>query len=252
MEELYERIEDYLDGQMEEADRTAFEAALKSDAQLSEAFELVSEARERLGRQWAEEKADAELVATLRQLGQHHFHTVAETTANRPWVVRHWPKLAAAAAFAGILIWLGWPAGDPDARLYAQYREYPEAAFVTRSNAPDEAEMAQATSAFNAGQYEAALPILQRKVQAEPEQSEARLFLAICLIETGRGADARSQLDQLVKGGGAWVSDARWYLALSYLKEKDRPRCVETLRGIPPDDPHYANAQALLKKLVTG
>ncbi|MFN8301569.1 MAG: tetratricopeptide repeat protein [Saprospiraceae bacterium] len=252
MEELYERIEDYLDGQLEEAERTAFEAALQSDPQVSAAFDIVREARERLSRQWAEEKADTELVATLRQLGQHHFQAETAATApaaSRPWIVRHWPKLAAAATFAGILIWLGWPAGDPDARLYAQYREYPEAAFVVRSEAPDGSEMAQATSAFNSGHYDVALPILERKVQTAPNESEARLFLAICLIETGRSADARIHLAELVKGGGAWASDAGWYTALSYLKEKNRALCIETLRNIPPGDPHYASAQALLKKL---
>ena len=55
-----------------------------------------------------------------------------------------------------------------------------------------------------------------------------------------------------MKGGGAWVSDARWYLALSYLKEKDRPRCVETLRGIPPDDPHYACTRLLALENTLG
>ncbi|MCC7507617.1 MAG: tetratricopeptide repeat protein [Saprospiraceae bacterium] len=251
MEELYNRIEDYLDDTLSPADRAAFEAELAADAELAAALEVVREARERLSRQWAGEAADTALHATLRQVGAQHFGASepAATQTNRPWIVRRWPALAAAAAIAGLLIWLGWPAGNTDARLYAQYKTYPKAGFVTRGGGPDQAELANATAAFNQGRYQDALPVLEQQAAAYPDDLEARFFLALCLIETGRTADGRAQLEQISAAPNAWASDARWQLALSYLKEKDRSRCQELLSGIPPDDAHYEQAQQLLAKL---
>ena len=43
--------------------------------------------------------------------------------------------------------------------------------------------------------------------------------------------------------------DAAFYMALSYLKEKNKPGCKEWLNKIPADAGPYSNAQELLKKL---
>ncbi len=245
MEERFTRIEDYLDGRLDEAGRTAFEAELATDPELAQLLALAREARERLSRQWAAEDADRALSATLSQLGKQHFNSPA--VIKKPWLVRRWPQLAAAAAVAALLIWVAWPAGET--RLYARYREFPEAAFVVRSNEPGQAELAEATTAFNEGDFAKALPILEKHCQIHPDDREIRFFLALCQLELGRTPEAVAGLEQIAQTPNSWTGEARWFLALAYLKEKNRAQCAVVLRSIPSGGAHFEEAQELLKKV---
>lgn len=245
MEEIYTRFEDYLDGRMDAGQRAGFEAELQADAELAEAFALAREARERLGRRWASETADAGLTATLTRLGERHFGGGAQS--RRPWVVRRWPWLAAAASVALLLVWLVWPPAER--RLYARYRDFPEASFTTRAGEPADDGLAEAAAAFNRGDYAAALPAFERRAAARPDDLEARLFAAFCLLELGRTAEARAVFSQIGATPNAWAGEAKWFLALSFLPEKDREQCAAALRAIGPGEPHYAEAQQLLQKL---
>lgn len=243
MEELYARIEDYLDGRLDEADRAAFEAALRSDTELAEALALTREARERLARHWAGEASEAALRNTLHGLGDQHF----TAPSARPWLLRRWPILAVAAAVTVLLIWVAWPASD--ARLYARYREFPEASFVVRAGEPGQADIAEAESAFNRGDFATALPLLERRLQAKSDDLEARFFLALCQMELGRSRDAIAGFQQIMATPNSWAGEARWFLALTYLKDKNREECAATLRGIQAGDAHEADARRLLKAL---
>ena len=244
MEERFTRIEDYLDGRLDEAGRAAFEAELATDPELAQLLALAREARERLARHWAAEDADRALNTTLKRLGKQHFNSPA---AARPWLVRRWPQLAAAAAVAALLIWVAWPAGET--RLYARYREFPEAAFVVRSTEPGQAELAEATAAFNEGDFAKALPVLEKYSQTHPDDREIRFFLALCQLELGRTQEAVTGLRQISNTPNSWAGEARWFLALAYLKEKNRAQCAVVLRSIPSGGAHFEEAQELLKKV---
>lgn len=249
MEELYTRIEDYLDNRLDAEARAAFEAEARADTALAQALAALREARERLARQWAGEKADQALTATLSRLGEQHFGAAAAP----PLTVRksaNFRKLAwaVAASVAILLMWLFWPS-NPERRLYAEYRRFPEAAFVTRGDQPDQTDLAAATEAFNRGDYDQALAILQRRLQTPPDDPEVRLFAALCQLELGQTREAAAALEQIRAAPGAWAGEATWFLALTFLKEKNRDRCAETLRQIAPGAAHYAEAQRLLAEM---
>ncbi|MCY7328551.1 MAG: hypothetical protein LH618_08390, partial [Saprospiraceae bacterium] len=72
-EDLYIRIEDYLDGALNAAERTALEADLQADPLLAETLAQVREARARLIQHWAHEEDERALSGTLQQLGRAHF-----------------------------------------------------------------------------------------------------------------------------------------------------------------------------------
>ncbi|MEO6036863.1 MAG: hypothetical protein ABIQ93_00535, partial [Saprospiraceae bacterium] len=191
-EDLYTRIEDYLDHQLDAAARTAFEAALSADPELAEALAQVSEARTRLGRAWAQQEADDALHNTLQQLGREHFSNAVAGSPNPPLVAvrgRRWWIAAAAAVFAILLIWF-FRAPSP-ADLYARYDQFPEAAFGTRAIGDStQLNLVAAETAFNAGRYLEALPLLQRYLTSHPADQEKRFFSTLCQLALGQTPDA--------------------------------------------------------------
>jgi tetratricopeptide (TPR) repeat protein len=263
MEELYPRIEDYLDNALTDAERAAFEADAQADPALAAALSHVREARERLAQQWAQESAEAQLNETLKVFGKKHFGggEQSKRPARRVSLGRWW---AAAAALVGILvIWLAWPGGD-DA-LYEHYRKFPEAGFVVKSG--EAQTLNEAAALFNVKNFDAALPILKAHLEQQPDDLEVRFFAGLCQLELGGLTEADSTFRLIISSGkfesgmisrteiddgvtsNAWSGEARWYLALTYLKEKKGKACAEILKEIPPGGAHYQEAQALLKRL---
>jgi len=248
MNDIYARIEDYLDNALSAAERTDFEAAVSADPALADALAQVREARERLAQQWTQEGAEAALRNTLKDLGKQHF---GEDKANSPTPlrstrIRRW--MAAAAAAVTLVVWLSWPPGA-DA-LYDRYRVFPEAAFALKSGNTSAAQNLNAASkSFNAKDFVPALSVLNAHLSATPDDLEARFFAGLCQLELGQFAASEATFRQIISPENVWSGEARWYLALTYLREKKREQCKEILGQIPPSDAHHAAAQELLKKL---
>ena len=122
------------------------------------------------------------------------------------------------------------------------------AAPIVRRNAPRPADMTalfpdlDAASLFFArGQYEAALPLLDRIVVRDPFNLDARLRLATSLSMLGRDAGAVAQF-----GKAAEIAprspDVRLYLALHYARGKDWPRAAPLLEQVVAEAPERVPA----------
>lgn len=254
-EEIYTRIEEYLDNALDEPARAAFEAEARADPALAQALAEVREARASLAAYWKEEAADRALAATLRQAGGDYFAAGDLTEKNKVTAApltlrRYWPAIAAAACLAGLLFWLfgRQSPGNDDSKLYAQYRHFPEAAFTTRA-AGDSAQidLGAAESAFNAGRYAEALPLLEAYLATHSDDLEKRFFAGLCHLELGQYNEAITNFQVLRSSANAYQGEAAWYLALTYLRQGNKEQCAAILRQLPPDTGH--DAGALLKEI---
>lgn len=251
--ELYTRIEDYLDGALGEQERLAFEAELRADPALASALATVRETRERLRRQWADESADDALLDTLKLLGAEHFQA-ARSADKKSGGARMFrlPQAwwAAAAATVAVLI-AAWFFLRPPAheRLYAEYREFPEADFTVRGADPSGRQLQDAAEAFNRRDYAAALPAFQNYLSSQPDDAEARLYEGLCYLEMKQYVAAAAVFQQLGTTPNAWADEANWFLALGYLRQNKRPECVRALEGIRAESSRYQQAQTLLARL---
>ncbi len=248
--DVFIRIEDYLDNNLSPDERLDFEEQLCADPELAQAFALVREARERLVRQWANEPADAALMETLRQVGREYFQG-SSTEAITPKRVALLPRIGWAAAAVLLLLlgaWLFFLRPPYPERLYAQYKELPEASFAVRSGEEQLSLAEEAARAFNRGQYSEALALLERHLEQVPHDTEARYFSGLCLLELKRFEEARRVFAQ-VEQVPIWADEARWYTALTDLRQKRIDDCIYRLRQIDPQSARYAQAQRLLKDL---
>ena len=265
MEEIYNRIEDYLDGNLSETERAVFEADVQADPALAAALADVREARERLSRQWAQVDDDTALRQTLQHLGQQHFasqpispathqpsNPPVHQSTNQPinQSTKRWWWAVAAIAAAALLAWLLWPKPEPDQRLYAEYRHFPEASFSLKSGGTASGQaLARAEADFNQKNYADALAALQAHLAAQPDDLDAQFFEGLCQLELGQTAEATAAFSALSISGGVWTGEARWYLALCHLRSKNWGQCVEALLGIRPGEPHYEEAQRLMEQM---
>ena len=249
-EERYAIIEDYLDNTLDASSRATFEAEVLADPVLAALLTQMREARTRLARQWEQQDADRALSATLKEAGRQYVKGETEgqtASAPRLGLRRWWPVAAAAACLAGFLIWFFQPVREID--LYAEYRQFPDAAFTTRAaNDPGQANLAAVDAAFNKGQYAEALLQLQERLVNQPKDLEALFFAGLCQLELGQTNEAAETFQQL-SIMASYADESTWYLALTLLKEKKRTQCMEVLRQIPSDSRNYARAQKLLGDL---
>ena len=254
MEEIYARIEDYLDGVLSETEQADFEGDVQADPALAAALADVREARERLARQWVQSGKEAALSNTLQALGKQHFDAATtansqQPTANGQRPSRWWWALLAALA-AALLAWLAWPKGEPSARLYAEFRQFPQAGFTEKGWAEARGKrLAQAESDFNQKKYVEALAALQAHVVEHPTDLESKIFMGLCQLELGQTSDAIATFMSYNISGGSWVPEAKWYLALCYVRNKNWGLCAQILLDIRPGEAHYEEAQRLVKQV---
>lgn len=248
MHDFYEHIEDYLDGVMNDQQRQDFERDAAQNPALATTLREVQETRKRLARQEQRQAEEAALKETLQTFGKQYFgETPPPPPAIRPkgtsWM--WWLILLAALLTAVVLL---WPKSPPDARLYAAYRQFPNASFTFKGSVSGNL-LQQAEQHFNAHDYTAALEALQLHTNAHPSDLEARLFRGLCELETGQTEAAIQTFRSYNITGGVWVYEARWYMALAYVRQKKWGLSAELLLQITPGQPHYEEAQALLKEV---
>lgn len=232
----------YADGEMEASEIEAFEIALRDDADLQAELKLYKSVKGTLKSKLAPNQADTEFKETLKQLTQQHFNSAgAKPTAKIFAFSKIW--YAAAILVIGLLVWAPW-----NKNLYNQYADTEMISFAERGN-NDQADLQSATDAFNAGKFEEAEKILAPLVTEDPANDMLRYYLGVAQLEEGSVETARKNLSIVAAKESLLKYDATFYMALSYLKDKNKDECKVWLNKIPEDASSYDKAQELLKDL---
>lgn len=133
--------------------------------------------------------------------------------------------IALAAGVMAGTVWMLRP--QMDERLYAKYRNLPQAQFLL----PGDTSLAEACAAHNLKQYTKALPLFQRDTQTK-YATETRFFSAICLLELNKMKEAEALLEPIAISNHPFQPEALWYMALSHLRRHDRKGCLKYLHEV--------------------
>lgn len=226
-EQDYILIERYLSGDLSAEERALVESRITNEP----AFAAGVDDRRQLNDHLRAVAAEETLRPTLEKLGDQYFPERTAEVRNLPR--RRWYGYAIAAAVAVILL-VAVPLLFPAGNSYDQFAQHEPLALTERSSGPGQA--AAAEKAYNAGNYSAAIPLLQAYLDAQADDEQARLALGVSLLETDRDQEAIAIFKRIAEGQSSLAPYGNWYLALAAVKRGDDEAVRRFLDLIPASD----------------
>jgi len=139
----------------------------------------------------------------------------------------------------------------PEAKkyFYTFYTPY-SSGYITGIYRDEETGKNPAVQFYAAGKYNKALPLLQDYLKVKPDDKQASLLLAICLMEGNRFAEAREILGRIIESGNFYFrEDAIWYTALSYIHDADYLSARQLLMQLAGSEVYRSKAETLLRQI---
>jgi len=242
----YDKISRYIDGEMTAGETAAFEAEMQQNAELKAEVVLYNDVQGTLKAELHPSGNVTELRKTLAGLNEEFF-TGQKTSAKVVSIKRtRWISAIAAVLVMGLFltIWSPWKKDN----LFDTYAATEMPGVEVRGQQSDSL-LKEAALQFNNKKFADAVPMFEQVLRIDPQNSFARYYYAIALLQTGQIEQSRNQLTQVYNGSSVFHTDAAFYIALSYLKEKNKAQCRVWLEKITEGAGTYEKAKELLKKL---
>jgi tetratricopeptide (TPR) repeat protein len=242
----YDMINRYLDGGMNAEELKAFESQMQMNAGLQKEVELTRDVLSTLNIKLHPGENEKALQLSLTEMNAEYFSRKTEQAKIIPLSRRRWVTAIAAVFVLALLltVWQPWKKED----LYQQYAAVQMPGISERGVVADSL-LKQAVENFNNKKFAEAIPDFEAVLKDSSENAFVQYYYAIALLQNGNIEKARIQLTQLNDGRSIFKNDAAFYMALSYLKEKNKTVCKDWLNKIPTDNATWFKAQELLKKL---
>lgn len=238
-EERYILFDQYLQDELSAEEKTTFEKALSEDEELASAFAIFKELQAHLGNKFGNEAELNAFKDNLKTISKDHFKAKKSKVFRlRPW---HYAAAASITLLFGLFLFNA--DSNPD---FEDYHQYENAYFTERGTV--DGNLKQAEEAFNAKEYEAAVPLFEA-VLKEINTPEINYFYGVSLLESNNIAAAEIVFEELQSGASIYKNKAIWNLAMAKLKQKDYKSCKAILQTIPEDYEDYDRVRELLKEL---
>jgi predicted Zn-dependent protease len=244
----YEMIQQYLEGELSGDALRSFEEQMRNDPALAEEVALYKGINEEMLLEAKSKKEEQALSINLEKLNEQYFKK-QEGKVRR---ISRWWYAGAAAAAAVISILILRPFSDTsfnNEKLYAHYsKEVDPLPGGNRGN-PADSLQGKAADLYNKQDYANALPLLRNLIADKPKETQLKLAMGICLLQTGQYDSSNIIFDEIAAGATIFKNEAVWYKALSSLKQNKLDECYRLLGTIPADAGKYDEAQELMKKI---
>jgi len=231
----------YVDGEMDEAEQQQFETLLENDAELNAYVAQYKGADAALRAHFTPDAGLDNLKQTLTTLSAEYFKPEAKVISFKPYI--KWLSGVAAVLAIGLMIYI-----PTRKSLYDQYNTATTMSVAERGSG-EQTQLEKAAEYYNHKQFNQAGILLAKEYATNPKNSQTAYYYAISLIENKQEAQARKILQGLFEGESVFKYDAAWYLALSYVKVKDKANAKLWLEKIPAGTSNYARALELKGKL---
>lgn len=206
--EEWERIQQFLDGELSPAEQQAFDEQLKTNESLRD--KLKEAELLRLGIRQAEVR---------NQLQEYHTHT-SKTTGRIISFSRKWIAAASVIVLAGLSGWFFLLKESRYDTLYSKYYS-PDPGLMTAMGISNDYTFEKGMVDYKDGNYQQAINAWTPLEEKRPGNDTLSYFLSMSYLAAGEKQQAKTYLQKtLNQPGGAFYKDACWYYGLILLKEK--------------------------------
>ncbi len=245
----HDKISRYLDGEMNADETSAFEEQIQMDIDLQKEVELTREVNEILKIKMNTDENEIALLNTLEEFRGKYFAGKDSSEKIKVKIVSfsrtRWISAVAAVLIMVVMltIWQPW-----QKNLYEQYASTQMPAITERGESSDSL-LKKATLFFNDKKFSSAILLFESILKTDSQNAFVKYYFGIALLQNGQVENSRAALMEMYNGVSMFRYDAAFYVALGYLKEKNKTTCKEWLNKVPADAGVYNKAQELMKKL---
>ena len=244
-DDYLKKIAQYFNRELDEQELTDFQQALSTDKELNDAFQARQEMEDFLAVRPNREKLKSNIAAIEGDFFSKD--TAPPKEANRVVMGKKRLYWLISAAAAVLILVFAFPALFNATPSYKQFADHRPLSLQERSTSND--AIAQIEDAFNSQNFQTAYNGLDAYLQENPQDVSARVYKGISALELDLFTEATNTFSIISEGNSAFKQTARWYLGLTYLKQKDYSSCRAALILIPEDNYWYPKATAILAKL---
>jgi hypothetical protein len=252
--ETTKKIEQYLDGSLDIAERKMLEKQALQDERLKNLINLHREVNDSI-----KDRDFYVFSDTVKSVGEEFFagnESFAEKEAppyrkiSLNWIYR----IAAAFVFlllAGILIKVSIYNSASSENLYQKYHNTYTTDRVMRSGQTNEMPVEKALRLYNEGSYTEALAAFQTIAGSENPDYMSVFFSGLSYLELNRSGEAITAFKSIPADWNSPLKEHRdWYLALALLRNGNNTEAAATLQQIQANQGYYAEkAIKILRKI---
>jgi tetratricopeptide (TPR) repeat protein len=227
--QLINKIEMYLDGELNHQESHSFQKSLLEDPELAKEFKLRNEVNQAI--------LDEDIADLRRLLDRiHKKHTSEKHNPVYRIYSKHKALFSGIAAtllaliiFGGILIFSEKKISNEN--LFNNYYSSDDAVIISRSsaNSGNELVIKDALLAYQEKNYQKTIQLLSDFNQ----NSLANYYLGLAYLETGETENAIGIFKQLIENNdNLFVEQSEWYLGLCYLKTNQMDKAKDVFENI--------------------
>lgn len=248
-----EQIEKYISGELKGAELENFIQIIKNDSELEYEVQLHQQVKEVL--------SDTEGIKFRDSLNKIHDDYLANRKEPNTAVIMKisWfnkPLMKIAAGFTLILgissiLWLILRPSFNERLYSAYYKPYDASTIVRSGNSENTDNFSKAMQMYADGNYSNAYDLLKVVSCSDSNYMPALFFAGISAMELNQFENAETSFSIIIKANTSlYVENAEWYLALCYLKSKNKIQAKATLAKIVARNGYYKpDAEKLIHEL---
>ncbi len=226
----FERIANYLEGDLTAEDKRSFEEQLDIDPYLREQVEQV-----RIALKGVENTG---LKNDLKNIHDELYNP------SRDYRATIWRWVAVLVLLVPAVWFVVSNLNQPDL-FTAYFKPYPN---VLTARATDNNTLTSTMSDYSSGKYTSALSGFAELKEMGIDSDEIDLYMGITYLQLDKTAEA-IQLWSDLGSQHRYAPQIKWYLALAYLKSEQTDQAKKLLMALEQNNFNYQQAQEILQRL---
>lgn len=243
-EQIFEKIEGYIQGTLPPEEQKQFEAEMEKDAALSDEVAFQRKLIKSI-----ETESVRQLLDQLHTENFEEEETPVVTMRQRQSYT--WMAVAASVALLMVAGWWVFFGQQPStSSLYAAYFS-PATGLSTTLGYTNNAQFSEGMISYKLEEYAEAKNWWQPLLEADPANDTLNFYMGVASLANEQTDEAMQYLTKVEENQQSiYYGEARWYLALAYLQHDDKEKAKALLQELSAQDSDYqAQSLEILEKL---